>query len=451
MCRGSWTNYGAHFLGVKTVPFFVARCFNILVTSIDQRPPKGATFGCQCECFSAREAHAAWQWWNFCDGRVPHGKSALRINLDETSVCIFQGDQKGNIFVSTKRPRQEPVQKVSQGKRRCCFTHIGVICDRPDLQPLLPQVIIGSEWAFKAGDMGALTVASPQNVHLVRQKSAWNNVEVMRRVVRLLAEAVRPYTHEVQPILFVDASRIHLADSVIAACASAKIWLIVIPAKTTWLLQPCDTHAFQAYKACLKKCYQDARIRSGAVDLDAAQFLPCVYQAILQVLQGKVWSEAFDKDGFGQEQREISSFIKEMLDHNGAVHVSSVMPTQEQLRLCFPARAKVSTTALLRPFLPPRRVLPRSFGARVAARPAPPGPVVAEPRTRLQHRMAEEAKAKAAAKVLPAAKTAPGPLLGRIRLQTAPAPLLGRTRLQTARLALAALEANSGASSSRGP
>ena len=46
-----------------------------------------------------------WQWYNYAESQVPAGKQTLRINLDETSVCLFQGDAKGTVFFSKKRKR----------------------------------------------------------------------------------------------------------------------------------------------------------------------------------------------------------------------------------------------------------------------------------------------------------------------------------------------------------
>ena len=36
-----------------------------------------------------------WQWWNYLCGQIPVGKVALRMSMDETSVCLFQGVGKG--------------------------------------------------------------------------------------------------------------------------------------------------------------------------------------------------------------------------------------------------------------------------------------------------------------------------------------------------------------------
>ena len=134
-----------------------------------------------------------WQWWNCAAASMPAGRAPLRINLDETSIALFQGHSKGNVFFRKRKraPDTEPLQKASLATKRTCFTHVGLICDEPALQPLLPQVLIGNEETFKAGAVAGLQAACPQNVHLLRQKSAWNNVEARKQVIRLLGAALR--------------------------------------------------------------------------------------------------------------------------------------------------------------------------------------------------------------------------------------------------------------------
>ena len=75
------------------------------------------------------------------------------MNLDETSVCLFQGTSKGNVSI------QKPchlVQQVPFWKRRCCMTHVAVVCDRAEVQAVLPQVVIGNHVAFLQRDVPAL-------------------------------------------------------------------------------------------------------------------------------------------------------------------------------------------------------------------------------------------------------------------------------------------------------
>ena len=178
------------------------------------------------------------------------------------------------------------MQRVSRSKRGCCLTHIGLICDRPDVQAVLPQVIVGSGATFKAGGVAMPKSACPGNVRLVRQRSAWNNELLVAMVIRMLALALRPYFGEFQPLLLLDAVRLHTARAVLAACATCRIWPVIVPAKTTWLLQ-LDTHAFQQYKVYLRRAYQEARIKAGRSDLETSEFLACLYDTIRHVLRGR--------------------------------------------------------------------------------------------------------------------------------------------------------------------
>ena len=43
----------------------------------------------------------------------------------------------------------------------------------------------------------------------------------------------------------------HLAAKVFRAATRCGIWVLVVPAKLTWLIQPADTHAFYKYKMYL--------------------------------------------------------------------------------------------------------------------------------------------------------------------------------------------------------
>ena len=163
------------------------------------------------------KAFAAWQWWAHLKSKVTPAKPVIRVNLDETAIALHQGGTEGSVFVS-KRKLQELVENVSTGKKRCYMTHIALICDRTDLQPRLPQVLVANEHTFRARDMAALRAACPPNVHLIRQKSAWSNQELCARVVRLLKEVVTAHAGDVQIVLLLDVCRVHMTDLVIEAC-----------------------------------------------------------------------------------------------------------------------------------------------------------------------------------------------------------------------------------------
>jgi hypothetical protein len=351
-----------------------------------------------------------WQWWNHARAQIGAGRQPLRINLDETAICLYQGDVKGTVFACKRRQRDEAVQRVGRGKRRCYMTHVGVICDRPDLQPLMPQFIIGNERIFLARSIAALRAACPGNIILVRQKSAWNNDVLCATVVRRLAAVLAPHTATVQPILFLDAVRLHTTPRVLRACATAGIWPIVVPALMTWLLQPLDTDAFLPFKQRLRELYQSARARSADGDVGVDVLLQCLYNAIRAVLQVRRWATAFEKAGLGYRQLGVAPHVLRHLQLQSPPAVPSTRPTDEQLRACFPRRTEIHSRAV---------VLWRAVDGSPAAGAHGVGSagssgvlaVAERPRTRGDHARAARAigpaRAAAAAPAIAAASTSP--------------------------------------------
>ena len=105
------------------------------------------------------------------------------------------------------------------------MTHVAFVCDQTAVQPLLPQVVIGNCATFHVREWAQLNAQRPANVILVRQKSAWNNTELLKWIFRLLGAALRPLAARYQPILLMDACRVHLPECVAQSCASLGIWL----------------------------------------------------------------------------------------------------------------------------------------------------------------------------------------------------------------------------------
>ena len=365
-----------------------------------------------------------WRWWQACRSKVPDSKAALRMNLDETSVCLYQGESKGTVFATKGRKRKEPVQKVSRAKRRCCLTHVRLMCDSVEFQALMPQFIVGNESTFLVRDLAGLQAASPPNVTLIRQKSAWNNAALCTQLVRALGAALKPFLHRIQPVLMLDAVPLHYHSRVIDACHAWHIWPIVVPAKLTWLLQPLDTHFFYKYKLWLKRRYQDARVDTAALELSTAQFLECLYDTIHRTFgDGLKLAEAFDDNGFGHDRSTIRHYIKEMLEVESIPEIHVGPPSDEELKLCFPAKAKVPLAALLRCLRPPQ--VPASLpGPPLATRRAilaPTGVDEAVPSTTRSGRHYRPLLAEADAVLAPSAVAVVGPSTTRSGLQYRPA------------------------------
>ena len=191
------------------------------------------------------------------------------------------------------------------------------------------------------------------------------------------------------------------------------IWPVVVPAKMTWLLQPCDTHAFLKLKTRLKiVSYPKARARAGASDgsLSVAEFLEALYDAIRVALVERRWEGAFVQDGYGRDQAWLAKHTLRQLEYEQPPEVPCAQPSIEQLQLCFPKRAAVPQATLFKPFqalalpaapaakaapiakarlLAPRRPAVLSSAARLALPPpeAAAAPLRDGPVTRSQSRL----------------------------------------------------------------
>ena len=240
------------------------------------------------------EAEAAWQWHNHLESQVEVGKKLLRINLDETALCLCQDDQKGNVFLTKGH---NAMQKASLAARRAYVTHVALVCDDATVQQSLPQIVICNERTLPQKLHAALQASLGENFVLLRCASAWVNTDVMVEIVRLLAAALESYVKTFQPLLMLDAFRAHIEVRIFHAGTRHNIWVLVVPAGMTWLLQVLDTHVFKAYKACLRNAYQLLCVQTGLETHSLALLLDAVREATAVVINTEGWADAFTKNG----------------------------------------------------------------------------------------------------------------------------------------------------------
>ena len=292
------------------------------------------------------EAMATWQWWNYVSCQFSDSREIIRLNMDETSVCLFPGLRKGAIFIDKKR--RPPVCKTPSSKRRCCMTYITFVCDRPDVQPLLPQIVVANEHTFPAKSFQRLKAAAPPYIRLIRQKSAWNNSLLCAKVIRVLREVLNSIVPNCQAVLLMDAHRLHVSKQVLDACGTARICIILVPALMTWLLQPLDAECFHAFKIELQEQYQVARALSGGDELSIDQFLACLYASIDTTVQRRPWTHVFDRLGFGSCQKALGHTVKSELQLHDVIHVPHDRPSLALLQLCFPRNSKIPVASIWR-------------------------------------------------------------------------------------------------------
>ena len=192
------------------------------------------------------QARASWRWWNFYEDRVVAPRVMLKMNLDETSLCVHQGGLRGTIFLPHAR-RRELGQRVSKGKRRTNVTLVAIICDDSCIQKRVPQFLIANESTFKAKDMPALRLAAGPNVIVLRRKSAWNNEHIMCSIIRRIRATLEDIWETLQPVLMFDAAALHLTGLCISRCITSSVICCARPCaahlQVNWRVGVCDTTA----------------------------------------------------------------------------------------------------------------------------------------------------------------------------------------------------------------
>ena len=322
------------------------------------------------------QAAAVWSWCNWLTAEATRaGKTLLLLNLDETPIPLTFTHSQGNVMRldPARAWLRAPRQQSDRAVQRSYFTHVGLICNDPAVQPLLPQVIFVGAKLMTNAAFATIQTELPGNVYVKKMKKGWNNAQEHCIIIRLLSLVLQPLLERYQPLLIFDAAPLHLADQVMAELATAGIWYLVIPARLTWLLQPLDTHAFAKYKRYLKTIFQD-RDRRDQEENSTLLMVRLVIHTIRAVLQGFHWGPAFASNGLTGNQDRVSMFIRGELEYERLPLYLPLCPTVESLRLCWPRNRVVNEAVVWNP-LPDRN----PAAASRALGPAPPAAPASDP------------------------------------------------------------------------
>ena len=264
---------------------------------------------------------------------VPRGKQLLRINLVETSVAYIPDTLRG-LVVSRRhwgaRGGRRPVIKGKEARGAC--TYVAMICDDQEVQKVLPQIIIGNRRRFTSRLLRTVAPHKPKNVRVWCGNSAWNNHRLMCKVLCEVAAAVRDVRHKFQITLVLDMAPCHLHATVLQTASQLNIWLLYVPARTTFLLQPLDTHCFASFKMWLRRRFQDARKHGQDGQVSPAAWLRILYDLPLQFLAGRTWREAFMQNGLGGSSSSVRPDVSQLLQSLRPLPLEPLFPSLRELR-----------------------------------------------------------------------------------------------------------------------
>ena len=286
---------------------------------------------------------------------------------------LWLGGQRGCVCETDDPLSFRPLeQEVSLRSRRGAVSLVCFACDDPVAQRLLPQVIVANERILPASVAAEFQASQRGNVFLVRRKSAWINATTLVRIISLLGAAVAPLLSTRHIILSMDACPVHIVPCVMRAVAAAGMHFLLIAAKTTKWMQPCDVAVFGALKHRLRQVFGETQVRAGAAELSPSVVLAILAAAVEEVVCGRDWSAAFRRCGLQTGWPTSKRFLTALGPFAGRPTASD-LPTLAQLQSLFPRGRDVPIEACFASFWrPTRRAEPL---ARAAAPPPVPVPV----------------------------------------------------------------------------
>ena len=177
----------------------------------------------------------------------------------------------------------------------------------------------------------------PAGMMFWRDVSGWNTGTKMVCILEAIKERIDPFVESSQPIVLLDMAPAHLMPEVYAAAHRLNIWLLFIPAKTTYLLQPLDVACLSSYKCSLRKVFTENEDNNGC--LQTQDWFAALTKLLRSFWRARSWKNAFGCVGLSGKTCDLSEEIRSLgLVHNTVKPLS--IPKETDIEKLWPKKKK---------------------------------------------------------------------------------------------------------------
>ena len=249
--------------------------------------------------------------------------------MDETSVSAVKAAGKGMVATCrVKKHARWRQPKDTADRTDVKTTLIGVMCDAPELQPVLPQVVCPryTKDALPPQHILDLYAAVGSPLEFWHKSSGWVGSQIFIKWITRVRTIVSSFNSSAWIVLTLDCSNAHLNVKTIRHLRRLGVLVVFLPAKLTWLLQPLDVYAFGELKQRIRVAQTALRMSASSGSLDIGSWINGTADAIRHVLVDRDWSDAFAKLGTGCSD-ELRSQLRQYVAPSDLV---PRLPTLEQ-------------------------------------------------------------------------------------------------------------------------
>ena len=281
---------------------------------------------------------------------------------------------KGNVVkgVGGELFGDKPHSHYGSSVARQYFTFVMMVCDDDAIQRLLPQLIIVGDALVSWAEFSAIQAWLPHNFYLKRRCTGWNSAALFIELVSVLKAILEPFKDTIKFIFMFDAVPLHLEASVLASLSVPDLlWFILIPAKTTWLLQPLDVGVFNILKRQLRRRYANSSL-TETTGKEVIRMVRLLVEVASELVVHRSSKKVFRKTGFWQTQQMCSRYILKQLEMVDPPVVLPLQPTDAILSVIWPSNRRITFSDIA-------STQPVSTGVPAAILDAPPhAPAAAE-------------------------------------------------------------------------
>jgi hypothetical protein len=311
------------------------------------------------------EVHVWQKWSRWLLTAVFGGEDLIILNMDETAIRHEYSSKEGNVIHLGRRACAQMrwcEEKIAVAETRAHCTLVAFVSNYGPIQRYLPQIFLpaSNKRPLSAAEEHRFR-ALPAPVEHWTGSGGWVTAEYMKKILTAIRRAVRGRLGMTKILLWIDCASQHVSVEVLNHAARLQIYLLLVPASLTWLMQPLDVYVFAKFKATIRELQRVGRKNAADHKLPAGAWITLAGEAIQKVLVNTDWSEAFSKLGLGSADAELNKRLAPYMLN--PADVIAAEPTDEEIELLI-GRHRVDVA---RHFVNgPRRVIERRGAASAA-------------------------------------------------------------------------------------
>ena len=269
------------------------------------------------------------RWCRWLLRTVLATRNVVVINMDETGVSNVKEARSGYVISRAGSASLNNAGSCkSKSHPRCSV--LASICDDSALQSSMPQIFLPRQRQGRppSREMQGVFTAAGTPVEAWHGSSGFVTTECVLAYLTCVRRAVRRVRPEATIVLVFDTCGAHINARVFRKARLLGIYIILIPGRMTWVLQPLDTHVFAQLKRCLRVGLQKARLQqpTGALPYHASMEVSAA--CVREVLVNRDWSAVMKRSGLSQADVPLRSNLAQLLEGE---NVQPQAPNVEEL------------------------------------------------------------------------------------------------------------------------